>query len=178
VISELARSVISALSEHGQTVATAESLTGGLVCSTLVGVPGSSVAVRGAIVAYATSLKHELLGVDDALLASNGPVDPEVAVQMARGVRTRLGADWGVATTGVAGPGPQDGVAAGIVFVAVASADVTRVRRLELSGDRFGVRAGSTDEALSLLLETVLSHSAGPLRSGAAVAEHDHPARR
>jgi nicotinamide-nucleotide amidase len=112
--------LVSALSERDQTVAVAESLTGGLLCSALVEVPGASVVVRGGVVAYATELKHELLGVDAELLAGNGAVDPDVAAQMALGVRQRLGADWGLATTGVAGPDPQDGVQPGRVYVAVA----------------------------------------------------------
>jgi nicotinamide-nucleotide amidase len=98
----------------------AESLTGGMLCSALIDVPGASAVVRGGVVSYATDLKHRLLGVDAGLLAANGPVDPDVATQMAHGVRERLGADWGVATTGVAGPDPQDGIAAGTVYIAVA----------------------------------------------------------
>jgi nicotinamide-nucleotide amidase len=116
----MAARLVFALSEHGQTVAVAESLTGGMLCSALVDVPGASAVVRGGVVSYATDLKHRLLGVDAGLLAANGPVDPDVAAQMAHGVRERLGADWGVATTGVAGPDPQDGIPAGTVYVAVA----------------------------------------------------------
>jgi nicotinamide-nucleotide amidase len=116
----IAQTLVSALSEQGQTVAVAESLTGGLLCSTLVEVPGASAVVRGGVVAYATELKHRLLGVDADLLAGNGAVDPDVAAQMALGVRDRLGADWGLATTGVAGPDPQDGIQPGRVYVAVA----------------------------------------------------------
>jgi len=116
----LAGPVVSALSEHGQTVAVAESLTGGMLCSALIEVPGASAVVRGAVVAYATELKHRLLDVEAGLLDRNGPVDPTVAAQMALGVRERLGADWGLATTGVAGPVPQDGIEPGRVYVAVA----------------------------------------------------------
>jgi nicotinamide-nucleotide amidase len=116
----IAADLVSALSERGQTVAVAESLTGGLVCATLVDVPGASAVVRGAVVAYATELKHRLLDVDGDLLARNGPVDPLVAEQMALGVRERLGADWGLSTTGVAGPDPQDGAPPGRVYIALA----------------------------------------------------------
>jgi nicotinamide-nucleotide amidase len=119
--------VVSALSERGQTVAVAESLTGGMVCAALIEVPGASAVVRGGVVAYATELKHRLLDVDGDLLASNGPVDPDVAAQMALGVRERLGADWGLATTGVAGPEWQDGVAPGRVYLAVAGPLLTVV---------------------------------------------------
>ncbi|WP_432114189.1 CinA family protein [Streptomyces sp. S1] len=112
--------VLALLAERGQTLAVAESLTGGLVAAELTGVPGASASFRGSVTAYATALKHELLGVDGALLAERGAVDPEVASQMAAGVRARLGADWGIATTGVAGPDPQDGQPVGTVYVAVA----------------------------------------------------------
>src|SRR5580704_15070255 len=116
---ELATEVIRALALAGHTVATAESLTGGLVAAALTDVPGSSNAFRGGVVAYATELKAQLLGVDPGLLERHGPVYAPVAVAMADGVRNRLGATIGVATTGVAGPGPQDGQPAGTVHVAV-----------------------------------------------------------
>ncbi|WP_411076457.1 CinA family protein [Streptomyces sp. cmx-4-7] len=118
-MTEAAR-VLALLAERGQTLAVAESLTGGLVAAELTGVPGASASFRGSVTAYATALKHELLGVDGALLAERGAVDPDVASQMAAGVRARLGADWGIATTGVAGPDPQDGQPVGTVYVAVA----------------------------------------------------------
>ena len=102
-------------------MATAESLTGGLVCAALTDVPGASAVVRGAVVAYATELKAQVLGVDPDLLATGGAVQAEVARQMATGVCRVLGADVGVATTGVAGPDPQDGHPVGTVFVAVAA---------------------------------------------------------
>ena len=108
----LAARMVSALSEQRQTVALAESLTGGLLSAALVEIPGASTVLRGAVVAYATELKHQVLGVDARLLAERGPVDPYVAIQMAAGTRRVLGADWGLSTTGVAGPGPQDGVPA------------------------------------------------------------------
>ena len=145
--------VVHALIERGETVATAESLTGGLVAAELVEVAGVSAAFRGGFVVYATELKHELAGVPEALLADRGPVDPDVALALARGARERCGADWGVATTGVAGPEPQDGVPVGRVFVAVAGPGVAQVRELKLDGGRAAVREGSVTAALGLLLE-------------------------
>ena len=106
---ELATEILRLLTAAGQTVAAAESLTGGLVAAALTDVPGSSSAFRGCVVAYATELKAQLLGVDSRLLAAHGPVYAPVAAAMAEGVRTRLGATIGVATTGVAGPDPADG---------------------------------------------------------------------
>jgi nicotinamide-nucleotide amidase len=159
---EIASALVSALSERGQTVAIAESLTGGLVCAALVEVPGASAVLRGAVVSYATDLKGRLLGVDEDLLARRGPVDPTVATQMASGVRERLSADWGLATTGVAGPDPQNGVQPGRVYVAIAAPQVrgvtagsqTRngVLELDLPGNRALVRAASTEHALRALL--------------------------
>jgi nicotinamide-nucleotide amidase len=151
--------VVVLLRAAGLTLASAESLTGGLVAARVVDVPGASVVFRGGVVAYATDLKHRLLGVDAALLAERGAVDPDVAAAMARGVRERLSADVGVATTGVAGPDPQDGHEAGTVFVAVSLPPEVAVRRggaehvlaLRLGGGRARIRAASVVEALGLV---------------------------
>lgn len=112
--------VLRLLTERGETLAVAESLTGGLVAADITSVPGASRVFRGSVTSYATELKRDVLGVDGTLLAERGAVDPEVALQMAMGVRRVLGADWGIATTGVAGPDEQDGQPVGTVFVAVA----------------------------------------------------------
>jgi nicotinamide-nucleotide amidase len=156
---ELAAEVLGLLSAAGRTLAVAESLTGGLVAAALTDVPGSSVAFRGGIVAYATELKAELLGVDAAMLAAHGPVYPAVAAAMAAGVRDRLGATVGAATTGVAGPGPQDGQPAGTVHIAVSMPasrthddDETIVRSIALTGDRDEVRRLTVERVLGLLL--------------------------
>lgn len=151
--SDLAARVIDELARRGLTVAVAESLTGGLVVAELVAVPGASAVVRGGVVAYATDLKASLLGVDEALLAARGAVDVDVATQMAAGVRDRLGADIGVATTGVAGPDEQDGHPVGEVFVAVATATGVRGRGLRLGGDRDAIRRATVSESLLTLLE-------------------------
>jgi nicotinamide-nucleotide amidase len=143
-----------ALTERALTVAVAESLTGGLVVADLVSVPGASVVVRGGIVAYATDLKHDLLGVDAALLAAGGPIQAAVAEQMAEGVRARLEADVGLATTGVAGPDPQDGHPPGEVWISVASASGIRSMRLELGGDRASIRRETVDAVIELALES------------------------
>ncbi|MFF5992144.1 CinA family protein [Prauserella flavalba] len=148
-----ARELVAALVRRGQTVATAESLTAGLVCATLTEVPGSSAAVRGGLVVYATDLKRTLAGVDADLLAEHGAVHPEVAAQLARGARERCGADWGLGLTGVAGPDPQDGVAPGTVHLAVAGEGVLGARTLRMSGDRGAVRRASVTAALNLLGE-------------------------
>ena len=147
--------LVSVLSSRGQTVASAESLTGGLVVSRLIDPPGASAVVRGGIVAYATDAKASVLGVDAELLADRGAVDADVAQQMAEGVRRVLDADWGVATTGVAGPDPQDGVPVGRVYVAVAGPDGTCVQQHDLSGDRRDIRDGAVGAALALLMKSL-----------------------
>jgi nicotinamide-nucleotide amidase len=159
-----AATLLRALEARGWTLAVAESLTGGLVAATVVDVPGASRVLRGAVVAYATDLKAGLLGVDDDLLAARGPVDPDVAEAMARGVRERLGADVGLATTGVAGPGSQDGHPAGEVYVAVVTPQDVRVERLRLDGDRAAVRRGAAAAALECAVNLL----------GAADVEREH----
>ncbi len=149
----LASQVVRRLQEVGALVGLAESLTGGLLTSALVDIPGSSQSVRGGVVAYATDLKASVLGVDAALLSAGGPVQKEVAVQMARGVSQLLEADWGVSTTGVAGPGATPDGPAGLVYVAVVGpGGVADVERLLLCGDRGEVRAAAVEAALTLLL--------------------------
>lgn len=124
--------LIGSFAAGGLTLGAAESLTGGLLTAVLTEVPGSSTVVRGGLVVYATDLKHRLAGVDAELLAQRGPVDPQVAVALARGARSRCVADVGVGLTGVAGPDPQDGVPVGTWFCAVVG-----------PGDREDLRSGA-----------------------------------
>jgi nicotinamide-nucleotide amidase len=153
----VAVAAVRGLIAAGRTVAAAESLTGGLVCAALTSVPGSSAVVRGGVVVYATELKASLAGVPPAVLAADGPVAAATAAAMADGVRLRLGADIGLATTGVAGPDPQDGHLPGTVHVAVATADGVRVRSFTgasaLPGGREDVRAAAVGAVLALLSE-------------------------
>ncbi len=147
----LPRTVVRLALGQGRTLAVAESLTGGSVASALVDIAGVSAVLRGGVVAYATELKTSLLGVDAGLLVREGPVHAEVAAAMARGVAERLGADVGLATTGVAGPDPQDGVVPGTVHVAVAGPHgLSRVESLTLRGDRGTIRTLSVVHVLDL----------------------------
>lgn len=143
--------ILSSLQGRGATLAVAESLTGGLLTDAFVRVPGASAVLRGGIVAYATDLKAELLGVDAALLARRGAVDPDVAEHMASGVRARLNATYGVSTTGVAGPDPQDGQPVGTVYIAVSSPARTSHTRVHLEGDRQRIRTSAVVEAIEFL---------------------------
>ena len=149
---DLACQVLDLLRAGGQTVAVAESLTGGLVAAAFTDVPGSSAAFRGGVVAYAAELKADLLGVDATMLRRHGAVYPPVAAAMAQGVRARLGATYGVATTGVAGPDPSDGQPVGTAHIAVSVADDTVVRTIGLTGDRQEIRRLTVEHALGLLL--------------------------
>ncbi|MFD4479358.1 CinA family protein [Streptomyces sp. NPDC058471] len=179
------------LQARGETLAVAESLTGGLVAAELTAVPGASRVFRGSVTAYATELKHDVLGVDGTLLAERGAVDADVALQMAAGVRKVMGADWGIATTGVAGPDPQDGQAVGTVFVAVdgpvselsgtdsalsgalstvggvdsALRSEGKVAALRLNGGRSDIRMESVRSVLTLLVERLSGERAGNERA-------------
>ena len=148
----LAGQVISLLRTAGHTVAAAESLTGGLLAAALTSIPGASEAVRGGVVSYATDLKATLLGVPQAMLDAHGAVYAGVAAAMADGVRQRLGATFGVATTGVAGPDPADGQPVGTVHIAVSAHDDTVVRTLALDGSRARIRRLTVERSLALLL--------------------------
>ncbi|WP_328874178.1 CinA family protein [Streptomyces sp. NBC_00287] len=160
-----AADVVRLLTVRGETLAVAESLTGGLVAAEITAAPGASKAFRGSVTAYATELKHRMLGVDTSLLERRGAVDPQVAAQMAAGVRKALGADWGIATTGVAGPEEQDGQPVGTVFVAVdgpwaadsGPAGGGKVASLRLNGDRAEIRMESVRSVLALLLQQLAS---------------------
>ena len=152
---ELARLIVAGLTASGQTVAVAESLTGGLVVAALTSIPGASIVVRGGVVAYATDLKAALLGVPGDLLALHGPVDPQVAAAMAAGVRARLGASYGLATTGVAGPGPADGKPQGTAFIALHGPTGLAGSGLQLDGDRQQIRQQVVQSVLSLLVSAL-----------------------
>jgi nicotinamide-nucleotide amidase len=147
---ELAARIVTVLTERQQTLATAESLTGGLLGAAITAMPGASNVYRGGVIAYATELKAVLLGVPAGLLARHGPVHPDVAAAMAAGVRDRLGATWGVATTGVAGPDAVDGHPPGTVHIS-ASTGVAVTRSFALVGGRDEVRRATVGEVLRLL---------------------------
>ena len=148
---DLAARIIELLTQRRQTVAVAESLTGGLLGAAITNVPGASVVFRGGVIAYATDLKAALLGVPKALLADRGAVAPEVAGAMAAGIRDRLGAAIGVATTGVAGPDPQDGKPPGTVHIAVSAGSEPVIQTLALSGGRDEIRRRTVERSLWLL---------------------------
>lgn len=149
-----ARQVVELLRAAGKTVATAESCTGGLLGKLLTDVSGSSAVYPGGVISYSCEVKNKVLGVSQALLDAEGPVCPTVAEQMAQGVRRVIGADFGIATTGIAGPnGDGSGKPVGLVYIAVADAERAEVRELHLSGGRDDVRMAAARSAFQLLLE-------------------------
>ncbi|MEU4156679.1 CinA family protein [Actinoplanes sp. NPDC026670] len=154
-MSVAAAAAVHALVGRRETLATAESLTGGLVAATVVEIPGVSAVFRGGLVVYATELKSRLADVPEVLLAERGPVDGDVAAALAEGARARCGADWGLATTGVAGPEPQDGKPVGLVYVAVAGPAGATVRELKLDGNRAAIRTESVTAVLQLLTDSL-----------------------
>jgi nicotinamide-nucleotide amidase len=141
------------LLEREQTVATAESLTGGRLGMLLTETPGSSATYVGGVVAYATDLKVSLLGVPESVVETRGVISAECAAAMARGARRLTGATFGLGTTGVAGPDRQEGKPAGTVFVAVAGPEDESVLALELTGSRYEIRDRCCAEALSALAD-------------------------
>ena len=139
------RQIVALLTARGATVATAESLTGGRLVASLTSVPGASACVTGGVVAYATRVKVDVLGVPADLVAEHGVVSGECAAAMATGVRALLGTTYAMATTGVAGP---EGV---------------ETRLLALRGDRSAVQEATCQHALSVL-EGMLTREEPALR--------------
>ena len=147
--------VHDALRQQNATIATAESLTGGRLAAALTSVPGASEVYRGGVVAYATEVKIDVLGVPQRVVDEVGVVSADCATAMANGVRRLTGATYGVATTGVAGPGEQEGKPVGTVFVAVDGPAGSRVVALELTGDREQIVRRSCDAALEAVLSVI-----------------------
>lgn len=157
----LAGDVLESAKASNTRLAFAESLTGGALSSAVVEVAGASQVLLGSIVAYDHSAKHGVLGVTRSLLANQGAVDPEVAVQMAQAVAAKFTAALaqpdasvlGVATTGVAGPDPQDGKPVGLVYIALSLGQRVEVHECMFEGDRASIRESSVNAALQLILD-------------------------
>lgn len=147
---DLARSVHERLLAAGQSVACAESLTGGELAALLSGTPGASETFRGGVVSYATEVKRSVLGV-----TADRVVSAMSALEMSGGVRSLLGADWGVSTTGVAGPTEQEGQPVGTVFIGLTGPGLGKVRECHFEGDRTQIRAQACQAALEVLLDVV-----------------------
>lgn len=163
-IDSLAVTVILAM--QGRSVATAESLTGGQLGSTITAIPGASKIYRGGVIAYASDLKTDLLGVSQSLLAEGGAVQAQVALEMATGAAQLLDAEFGLAVTGVAGPDSQDGRLPGTVFVACIQRDeqgsvidsvVDQLQLFPEFSDPQEARAQIREETVAAALELLLT---------------------
>jgi nicotinamide-nucleotide amidase len=147
--------VLQALESRGETLALMESCTGGLLASLITDTPGSSVAFRGGIVAYATDVKAQF-GVAQSILDAHGAVSTETARAMAQAARERLGASVGVGVTGVAGPDPQEGKPVGEVHIAIATSRGVRDTSQHWRGARADIKNRAAQAALNLLRLTLL----------------------
>lgn len=153
----LAEVVGRTLTERGLTLATSESLTGGLLGATITAVPGASQYYLGGVVVYATEQKARIGGVDPAVLRKHGVISEQTAVEMVMGVQRLTGADYALAASGVAGPAPQEGHPPGVVWIAVVGPIVGALRpspvalRFEFEGDRGPVREQTVAAALQML---------------------------
>jgi nicotinamide-nucleotide amidase len=151
-----ARAVHELLVARDETVAVAESLTGGLTSAELTATSGASATFRGGLVVYATDLKASLADVPPDLLERHGAVHPSVAGALAAGVRRRLRASWGLGLTGVAGPDPQDGQPVGTLHIGLAAPHGEPVvRSTMLAGDRAAIREAAVEAALSMLWDSL-----------------------
>ena len=155
---QLAREVLAAFNKRGETLAVAESCTGGLLGAVLTAVPGSSRYFLGGVVAYDNKLKTELLGVAQKSLDDYGAVSVAVARQMAEGVAAKTGAAVAVTITGVAGPDGSEGKPPGLVYIAIVCGEKSRVQKYNFAGDRTAVRGQTVTRALELLLGREPAH--------------------
>ena len=163
----IAAKILSELEQRKQLLVLGESLTGGLLTAEFANVAGASKVLVSGIVAYETSMKHELLGVSKSLLENQGPVDPEVAAQMATGIRRKIANKLGVtesnlvaiSTTGVAGPDEQHGKKVGTVYIGLSGgfrgAEQDFVFAHELSGNRQDIQRMTVELALGHLWEQI-----------------------
>lgn len=149
--------LIELLASHEWSIATAESLTGGMVCSALCDVPGASAVVKGGVVAYSNEIKRSVLDVSRSRLNEFGAVDPVVCENMAQGVIDLMGVDVAIATTGVAGPDGEDGHPVGEVHIGVMTPLGFVHRELHLEGQRNQIRQLTTHAALELAYTFIVS---------------------
>lgn len=145
--------MVEVLKARAISIATAESCTGGLLGKSITDVSGSSAVYPGGVISYCNRVKHEILGVEQQLLDTLGPVSEPVARQMAEGVRRVIGADYGVSVTGIAGPNSDEtGRPVGLVYIGASDGVTTLVREFRFDGDRAAVRAQAAEAAADLVL--------------------------
>ena len=148
----VAEKLVALLKARGLTCATAESCTGGGVGSAITAVPGSSAVFAGGVISYSNDVKREVLGVSEQDLQTVGAVSPQVAAQMAEGVRNLLKTDLAVSLTGIAGPdGGSEEKPVGLVWFGLATKDGVRTEKCIFRGDRAQIRAQAITHALGML---------------------------
>ena len=142
-----AKTVVMRLSERAETVSVAESVTAGGLGHAITTAPGSSHVFLGGVIAYSNEVKENILGIDGALIKEYSAVSEEVANAMADAVRQKFGTTWGIATTGVAGPGDYQGIPEGTVWVAIRG-PINQSIQLQLDSGREAIRTGAISSAI------------------------------
>jgi nicotinamide-nucleotide amidase len=150
-MSDLAAKVIDLLRERSESISCAESITGGALTSALVSISGASDVLLGSIVAYSKEMKINQLGLIAELIDEKGLVSKEVALEMAKGARQKLGSSWAISSTGSAGPRALDGSSPGEIWIAIVGPDRQESVKLSLNGARQEVINGAVESALTLL---------------------------
>lgn len=150
-MSDLAAKVIDLLRERSESISCAESITGGALTSALVSISGASDVLLGSIVAYSKEMKINQLGLIAELIDERGLVSKEVALEMAKGARQKLGSSWAISSTGSAGPRALDGSSPGEIWIAIVGPDRQESVKLSLNGARQEVINGAVESALTLL---------------------------
>ena len=155
-IQKLSKTIVKTLSLRGETISTAESITGGLIGGAITGVPGSSEVFLGGVISYSNQMKKDELGITAADIKKVGVVSEAIAVAMALAIQKRTKSTWAISSTGVAGPGPVDCIPAGTVWIAIAGPKIAQGIELSIAGKREIVRLGAVESALGAF-ERILS---------------------
>jgi len=150
-MSDLAAKVIDLLRERSESISCAESITGGALTAALVSISGASDVLLGSIVAYSKEMKINQLGLSAELITEKGLVSKEVALEMAKGAKQKLGSSWAISSTGSAGPRALDGSSPGEIWIAIVGPDRQESMKLSLNGARQEVISGAVESALTLL---------------------------
>lgn len=153
---KVVRRLVELLAARGESLAVAESLTGGRLAAAVTGIPGASAVFLGGVVSYATEVKTSVLGVGADVVTRHGVVSGECAEQMAAGVRRLLGSTWALATTGVAGPARQEGKPAGTVFLGLSGPAGSASRTVLLGGSRAEIQAETCRRAVDYLIDVLV----------------------
>lgn len=160
-IEKLAESLVKTLTTRGETIATAESITGGLISAAITAIPGASEVFLGGVVSYTNEMKKDELGISAAEIKKVGVVSEAIAVAMALAIKKKTKSTWAISSTGVAGPGPSEGVPAGTVWIAIAGPKIAQGIELSIAGRREIVRLGAVESALGAFERILTSTNSG-----------------